>query len=74
LRTSEGPFSSNGDALYSSHGRNFRFIDLNLAVAVNAGRMRLYLMWDLDAAIADVDDNIYGQRAAEDCCRRPIRM
>ena len=53
-------FSSNGDALFT-HGKNFRHIDFNTTLLPE--RKRLYLMWDLDAAITDVDANIYAKRS-----------
>jgi spore coat protein CotH len=53
-------FSSNPDALFT-HGKNFRHIDFNTALF--PGRTRLYLMWDLDAAITGVDTNIYAEQA-----------
>jgi hypothetical protein len=53
-------FSSNRDALFT-HGKNFRFIDFN--PAVEPGRKRLYLIWDLDAAITDVNANIYAEKS-----------
>jgi hypothetical protein len=52
-------FASNGDALFS-HGKNFRHIDFNTSLFPD--RKRLYLMWDLDAAITDVETNIYSQK------------
>jgi spore coat protein CotH len=53
-------FSSNSDALFT-HGKNFRHIDVNTTLFPD--RKRLYLMWDLDAAITGVDTNIYAQQA-----------
>lgn len=53
-------FSSNRDALFT-HGKNFRFIDFNTGLFPD--RKRLYLMWDLDGAITDVEANIYAQKA-----------
>jgi hypothetical protein len=52
-------FSSNGDALFT-HGKNFRHIDFNTDLFPD--RKRLYLMWDLDAAITDVTANIYARK------------
>lgn len=53
-------FSSNNDALFT-HGKNFRHIDFNTTLFPT--RKRSYLMWDLDAAITDVEANIYAQKA-----------
>ncbi|MGH9868139.1 MAG: CotH kinase family protein [Candidatus Polarisedimenticolia bacterium] len=53
-------FSSNGDALFT-HGKNFRHIDFNTNLFPE--RKRLYLMWDLDAAITDITANIYAKKA-----------
>jgi hypothetical protein len=52
-------FSSNNDALFT-HGKNFRHIDFNTNLFPE--RKRLYLMWDLDAAITDVSANIYAKK------------
>ena len=52
-------FSSNNDALFT-HGKNFRHIDFNTNLFPD--RKRLYLMWDLDGAITDVEANIYAKR------------
>lgn len=53
-------FSSNSDALFT-HGKNLRFIDFNTTLFPE--RKRLFLMWDLDAAITDVNANIYAQKS-----------
>jgi hypothetical protein len=47
-------FTSNGDALFS-HGKNYFFADFA------GGRKRMYLPWDLDAAITDASAGIYGR-------------
>jgi hypothetical protein len=53
-------FSANGDALFS-HGKNFRHVDFNTELFPD--RKRLYLTWDLDGAIVDVNANVYQIRS-----------
>jgi hypothetical protein len=66
-------FSSNGDALFT-HEKNFFHIDFNPALAVNAGRKRLYLMWDLDAVPGgDISANIYGQKKGNKFAQTPYQ-
>lgn len=66
-------FSSNRDALFT-HGKNFRHIDFNPAYAVNEGRKRLYLMWDLDAAITNTDANIYATKSGRRFTQTPYQQ
>jgi hypothetical protein len=52
-------FSANPDAIFS-HGKNFYFVDYL------TGLRRLYLPWDLDAALSGggVNDDVYAQQSA----------
>jgi hypothetical protein len=65
-------FSSNRDALFT-HGQNFRHIDFNPVYPENAGRKRLYLMWDLDAAITNINENIYAQKSGRRFTQTPYQ-